>query len=405
MVSKRIQKALLGNSAIRAMFVEGKAMAEKYGAKNVYDFSLGNPATPAPAALNNAIRDLLDEADAAGAAGSLELHGYMENAGYQEVRQAIAENLNRRFGTAFDAHNIIMTVGAAGGLNIIFKTILDPGDEVIVFAPFFGEYRQYAANFDAEIVTVQPDLTTFQPDLQDFEAKITAKTRALIVNTPNNPTGVIYQPKTMQQIAAILERKQQEFGRDIYLISDEPYRELVYDGNREDFLTKYYKNTLVGYSFSKSLSLPGERIGYVAVPDEAADAEDLIRGIEISNRTLGFVNAPSLIQKAVAKCLDEKTDVAFYDENRKMLYDGLTKLGFTCIKPEGAFYLWVKSPVEQEEDFVNEAKKFHLLLVKGGAFGCPGFVRLAYCVSHETVKNSMPAFAKLAEVYGLGKNR
>ena len=401
MVSKRIQKALLGNSAIRAMFVEGKAMAEKYGAENVYDFSLGNPATPAPAALNNSIRDLLDEADKKGALGSLELHGYMENAGYKDVREAIAENLNKRFGTAFDGQNIVMTVGAAGGLNIIFKTILDPGDEVIVFAPFFGEYRQYAANFDADIVTVNPDLRTFQPDLADFAAKITGKTKALIVNTPNNPTGVIYKPETMQAIAAILEKKQEEYGHDIYLISDEPYRELVYDGNKEDFLTKYYKNTIVGYPFSKSLSLPGERIGYVVVPNEASDAEDLIRGIEISNRTLGFVNAPSLIQKAVARCLDEKTDVSFYDENRKMLYDGLTNLGFTCIKPEGAFYLWVKSPVANEEEFVEEGKKLHLLMVKGSAFGCGGFVRLAYCVSHETIKNSLPAFAKLAEVYGL----
>jgi len=401
MVSKRIQKALLGNSAIRAMFVEGKAMAEKYGAENVYDFSLGNPATPAPAALNNSIRDLLDEADKKGASGSLELHGYMENAGYKDVREAIAENLNKRFGTAFDGQNIVMTVGAAGGLNIIFKTILDPGDEVIVFAPFFGEYRQYAANFDADIVTVNPDLRTFQPDLADFAAKITGKTKALIVNTPNNPTGVIYKPETMQAIAAILEKKQEEYGHDIYLISDEPYRELVYDGNKEDFLTKYYKNTIVGYSFSKSLSLPGERIGYVVVPNEASDAEDLIRGMEISNRTLGFVNAPSLIQKAVARCLDEKTDVSFYDENRKMLYDGLTNLGFTCIKPEGAFYLWVKSPVANEEEFVEEGKKLHLLMVKGSAFGCGGFVRLAYCVSHETIKNSLPAFAKLAEVYGL----
>ena len=402
MVSERIQKALLGSSAIRAMFVEGKAMAEKYGAENVYDFSLGNPATPAPAALNDAVRALLDESDAT-EGGSLELHGYMENAGYKDVRQAIADNLNQRFGTKFDDHNIVMTVGAAGGLNIIFKTILNPGDEVIVFAPFFGEYREYAANFGADIVIVQPNLETFQPDLADFEAKITAKTKALIINTPNNPTGVIYKPETMQQIAAILEKKQQEFGMDIYLISDEPYRELVYDGNQEDFLTKYYKNTIVGYSFSKSLSLPGERIGYVAVPDEAADAEDLIRGIEISNRTLGFVNAPSLMQKAVARCLDEKTDVAFYDENRVMLYEGLTKLGFTCIKPEGAFYLWVKSPVENEEEFVNEGKKFHLLMVKGSAFGCPGFVRLAYCVSHETVKNAMPAFEQLAKVYGLNQ--
>lgn len=395
MISKKIQKALQGSSAIRAMFVEGKQMAAKYGAENVYDFSLGNPATPAPASLNQSIKDLLDEVD------SLEIHGYMENAGYPDVRAAIAENLNKRFETDFDFHNIIMTVGAAGGLNIIFKTILDPGDEVIVFAPFFGEYRQYAANFDAQIVTVQPDLETFQPDLADFEAKITEKTKALIVNTPNNPTGVIYKPETMKEIAAILERKQKEIGHDIYLISDEPYRELVYDGNTQDFLTKYYKNTLVGYSFSKSLSLPGERIGYVVVPNEASDAEDLIRGIEISNRTLGFVNAPSLMQKAVARCLDEKTDVAFYDKNRTMLYEGLTKLGFTCIKPEGAFYLWVKSPVGNEEDFVNEGKKYNILMVKGGAFGCPGYVRLAYCVSHETIERSLPAFEKLAEAYHL----
>lgn len=402
MISKRIEKAMQGNSAIRAMFMEGKEMAAKFGAENVYDFSLGNPATPAPAALNDAIRALLDESDAK-EGGSLELHGYMSNSGYEDVRGAIAENLNKRFGTKFDFHNIVMTVGAAGGLNIIFKTILDPGDEVIVFAPFFGEYRQYAANFDASIVPVQPDLESFQPDLVDFEAKITAKTKALIVNTPNNPTGVVYKPETMKQIAAILEKKQEEFGHDIYLVSDEPYRELVYDGNQEDFLTKYYKNTLVGYSFSKSLSLPGERIGYVVVPDEASDSADLLRGIEISNRTLGFVNAPSLIQKAVARCLDEKTDVAFYDENRVMLYEGLTKLGFTCIKPDGAFYLWVKSPVANEEDFVNEGKKFNILMVKGSAFGCPGFVRLAYCVSHETIRNSMSAFAKLAEVYHLGE--
>ncbi len=400
MVSKKIEKALQGNSAIRAMFVEGKELKEKYGEDKVFDFSLGNPATPAPAALNQAIRILLDEADSSPKA-AMELHGYMENVGYKEVRQAVADNLNKRFGTKFDAHNLVMTVGAAGGLNIIFKTILDPGDEVIVFAPFFGEYRQYAANFDASIVAANPNLETFQPDLADFEAKITAKTKALIVNTPNNPTGVIYKPETMEQIAEILTRKEKEFGHDIYLVSDEPYRELVYDGNKEDFLTKYYKNTIVGYSFSKSLSLPGERIGYVVVPDEAADAELLLKGLEISNRVLGFVNAPSLQQKAVAACLEEKTDVAFYDENRKMLYEGLTALGFTCIKPEGAFYLWLKSPVENEEAFVEEGKKYNILMVKGSAFGCGGFVRLAYCVSHETVKNSLPAFAKLAAVYGL----
>lgn len=395
MISKKIEKALKGSSEIRAMFVEGKEMAKTYGAENVYDFSLGNPATPAPLALNTAIKELVGEMD------SLELHGYMDNAGYRDVREAVAENINRRFGTDFNFHNVIMTVGAAGGLNIIFKTILDPGDEVIVFAPFFGEYRQYAANFDAEIVTVNPDLETFQPNLTDLEAKITEKTKALIVNTPNNPTGVIYKPQTMKEMASILEKKQKEWGHDIYLISDEPYRELVYDENQEDFLTQYYKNTIAVYSFSKSLSLPGERIGYVIVPDEASDAEDLLSGMEIANRTLGFVNAPSLMQKAAARCLNEKTDVAFYDENRRLLYGELTRLGFTCIKPEGAFYLWVKSPVEQEEIFVAEGKKHHILMVKGSAFGCPGYVRLAYCVSHETIKKSLPAFEKLAETYGL----
>lgn len=395
MISKKIANSLAGSSAIRAMFLEGKEMAQKYGAQNVFDFSLGNPATPAPAALNEAIKELLDEME------STELHGYMDNAGFKDVRSAIADNLNRRFHTGFDFHNIVMTVGAAGGLNIIFKTIIDPADEIMVFAPFFGEYRQYAANFDAKIVIVQPDTKTFQPDLVDFESKMTQKTKAVIVNTPNNPTGVIYKPETMKQIAAILENKQNAYGHEIYLVSDEPYRELVYAGNEEDFLTKYYKNTMIGYSFSKSLSLPGERIGYVAVPNEVTDADTILRGLEVSNRILGFVNAPSLMQKAVVKCLEAKPDLSFYDENRRTLYDGLLKLGFTCIKPEGAFYLWVKSPVEHEEEFVAEGKKHNILMVKGSAFGCPGFVRLAYCVSHETVKNALPAFQKLAKTYHL----
>ena len=395
MISKKIQKALAGSSAIRAMFVEGNELAAKVGRENVYDFSLGNPATPAPAALNEAVRDLVDELD------PLTLHGYMDNAGYPDVRQAVADNLNRRFGTAFDAHNIIMTVGAAGGLNIIFKTILDPGDEVIVFAPYFGEYRSYAANFDASVVEVAPDYETFQPDLEAFAQAVRVQTKAVIVNTPNNPTGVIYHEDTMRKIGEILEAKEKEIGHEIYLISDEPYRELVYDGNKEDFLTKYYKNTLVGYSFSKSLSLPGERIGYVVVPDEADDADLLIEGITVSNRTLGFVNAPSLMQKAVARCLDEKTNLAFYDENRKMLYEGLKALGFSCIKPEGAFYMWVKSPDGDEAKFVAAGKKYNIIMVKGSAFGCAGYVRLAYCVSHETVKNSLKAFEKLAAEYHL----
>lgn len=395
MVSEKIKKALEGSSVIRAMFTEGKEMAKKYGAENVYDFSLGNPATPAPEAVKESIKEILDEKD------PMFVHGYMDNSGYEEVRQAIADNLNHRFDTHFDFHNIIMTVGAAGGLNIIFKTILDPGDEVLVFAPYFGEYNNYAANFDAKTVAVNPDIATFQPDLADFEKKFTEKTKAVIINTPNNPTGVVYSDATLKTIAEILNKKQEEYKKEIYLISDEPYRELVYDGLEQNFLTKYYNNTIVGYSFSKSLSLPGERIGYVVVPDEVTDAETVIAGINVSNRTLGYVNAPSLMQLAVAKCLEEKTDVAYYDRNRSMLYTALTEYGYHCFKPEGAFYMWVKSPDEDEDRFVENAKKYHLILVKGGAFCWPGYVRIAYCVSNDTIKNSLPAFKKLAEEYHL----
>lgn len=395
MVSKKIEKALQGSSAIRAMFNEGKEMAALYGAENVYDFSLGNPATPAPAKVNEAIKQAVDQLN------PLELHGYMSNAGYEDVRKAMADNLNGRFGTDFTERNIVMTVGAAGGLNIIFKTLLNPGDEVVVFAPYFGEYRAYAANFDAVIVEVAPDFESFQPDLQEFEKKLTAKTKVVLVNTPNNPTGVVYSEDTMKQIATILEKKEKEYGHEIYLVSDEPYRELVYDGVQELFLTKYYRNTIVGYSFSKSLSLPGERIGYVAVPNEVVDAQKILDGLEVSNRTLGFVNAPSLIQKAAAAAVEEKTDVDFYDRNRKLLYEGLTKLGFNCVKPQGAFYLWMKSPDEDEEQFVENAKKYHIILVKGSAFACPGYVRMAYCVSPDMIQKSLPEFEKLAREYGL----
>lgn len=395
MLSKKIKAALEGSSAIRAMFVEGKELAAKVGEENVFDFSLGNPATPAPAMVNQAIKDLLDEMD------PLVLHGYMSNSGYEDVRQAVADNLNRRFETDFTWKNIVMTVGAAGGINIVFKAILDPGDEVIVFAPFFGEYRSYAANFDASVVAVKPDYETFQPDLAAFREAFTEKTKAVLINTPNNPTGVIYSDDTMKEIARIMEDKEKEYQKEIYLISDEPYRELVYDGAKENFLTKYYRNTIVGYSFSKSLSLPGERIGYIAVSDAVSDSEELLAGIEVANRTLGFVNAPSLMQKAVSRCIDEQTNLKFYDKNRRALYEGLTKLGFTCIKPQGAFYLWVKSPVEDEAEFVAAAKKYNLILVKGSAFGCGGYVRIAYCIPNEKIIRSLDAFAKLAEEYHL----
>ncbi len=394
MIAEKMQNMVKNSSAIRAMFEEGNRLAKIYGAENVFDFSLGNPNVPAPQAVKNAIIEILNEED------PVALHGYTNsNAGYEDVRQAVAESINEKFGTAFAARNIVMTVGAAGGLNVALKILLNPGDEVIVFAPYFGEYRSYTANFDGVLVAISPDTTNFQPKLDEFEAKITPKTKAVIVNTPNNPTGVVYSEETIKKLAAIMEAKQKEFGTEIYLISDEPYRELAYDGVEVPYLTKYYANTIVGYSFSKSLSLPGERIGYLVIPDEASDSGDLISAASVATRILGFVNAPTLQQKMVVRCLNEQTDISYYDRNRETLYNGLTECGFTCIKPEGAFYLFVKSPVENEKEFCEAAKKYNILIVPGSSFGCPGYVRMAYCVAYETIVNSLPKFKELAKEY------
>ncbi len=394
MISKKMENMVANSSAIRAMFEEGNRLAKIYGRENVFDFSLGNPNVPAPGAVKKAIMDMLEEED------PVVLHGYTNsNAGYQDVRQAVADSLNERFSTQFHYENITMTVGAAGGLNVILKALLNPGDEVIAFAPYFGEYRSYTNNYDGVLVEISPNTVDFQPKLDEFEAKITAKTKAVIVNTPNNPTGVVYSEETIRKMAAVMEAKQKEFGTDIYLISDEPYRELVYDGAEVPYLTKYYANTVIGYSYSKSLSLPGERIGYLVIPDEAADSENLINAANVATRILGFVNAPTLQQKIVKACLNEKTDISYYDRNRETLYNGLKKLGFECIKPEGAFYLFVKSPVADEKAFCAAAKKYNLLIVPGSSFACSGYVRLAYCVSYDTVVNSLPKFAELAGEY------
>lgn len=396
MISKKMENMVANSSAIRAMFEEGNRLAEIYGPENVFDFSLGNPNVPAPDAVKNAISKILREEN------PVVLHGYTNsNAGYEDVRQAVAESLNERFGTQFSAKNITMTVGAAGGLNVILKALINPGDEVIAFAPYFGEYRSYTDNYDGVLVEVSPNTVDFQPKLDEFERRITAKTKAVIVNSPNNPTGVVYSESTIRKMAAIMEKKQSEFGTEIYLISDEPYRELVYDGVEVPYLTKYYDNTVVGYSYSKSLSLPGERIGYLVIPDEAADSEKLIHAANVATRILGFVNAPTLQQKVVKACLNEKTDISYYDRNRETLYNGLKELGFECIKPEGAFYLFVKSPAADEKSFCAEAKKYNILIVPGTSFACPGYVRIAYCVSYETIVNSLPKFAELAKTYHL----
>lgn len=392
MISEKMKVFVQGSSVIRAMFEEGKKMAEVYGADHVYDFSLGNPNVPAPAEVNQAIKDIVNHEE------STFVHGYMNNSGYEDVRGAIADSLNQKYQMKYNESNIVMTVGAAGGLNVILKTLLNPGEEVIAFAPFFGEYRSYVGNYDGKLVVVPAYTEHFQLNIKEFEKMITNNTKAVIVNNPNNPTGVVYDEDTIKQLAAVLNHKQQEFGNDIYLISDEPYRELVYDGAVVPFLPKYYNNTIVGYSYSKSLSLPGERIGYLVLPDELCDSEEIKAAANVATRILGFVNAPSLMQRVIGKCVNAEVDVTPYDRNRKLLYSKLTEFGFECIKPQGAFYLFVKTPTDESE-FVNAAKRHQILVVPGSAFSCPGYVRIAYCVSYETIENSLDGFRKLAEEF------
>lgn len=395
MLSKQMLYNLENSSAIRQMFIEGQELAARVGAENVYDFSLGNPAAPVPEAFTQALLDIIQTED------SLALHGYMNNAGYPEVRQAVADSLNRRFGLSLGMENIIMTNGAAGAINIVFKAILDVEDDVVVFRPYFGEYRSYVSNWHGRCVEVDPLLPSFQPDLADFEQKIDERTKAVILNNPVNPTGVVYSAETLESIARILERKQAEYRHEIYLLVDEPYRELAYDGVDVPYVTKFYGNTFVIYSFSKTLSVPGERIGYVVVPPAMADWENMANAVTVANRVCGYINAPSLLQKAVARCLDEKCDIGFYDRNRRLLYDALTGMGFQCVRPEGAFYLFVRSPEENEKQFVARAKKHNLILVSGSTFSMPGYVRLAYCVKTDMIQRSLPAFEDLAREYSL----
>lgn len=392
MISDKMKKLVENNSVIREMFEEGKRLRAIYGDKNVFDFSLGNPSVETPEKVNEAIKEILEKED------SLKVHGYMSNSGFEDVRTTIADSINKRFETNFSENNIIMTVGAASALNIIFKSILNPDDEVIVFAPYFMEYNNYVSGYDGKVVVVSPNTENFEPNLEEFENKITEKTKAVLVNTPNNPTGVIYKEDVIKKMTEIMNRKEQEFGHEIFLISDEPYRELVYDDIEVPYLTKYYNNTFIVYSYSKTLSLPGERIGYVVVPNEMEDIENIITALTISNRIIGCVNAPSLIQRTVMKCINEKVDISIYKKNRDLLYSKLTELGFECIKPEGAFYLFVKTPVDDKE-FCNKAKEFNLLFVPGSSFVCSGYVRIAYCVKTDMIERSFEAFRKLAEYY------
>lgn len=390
MISKKMSEIIKNGSAIRAMFEEGKRLAQIYGEQNVFDFSLGNPNVPAPKEVGEAIEQIVREKE------PTVLHGYMLNSGFESTRKAIADDLNERFGTCFKYKNIVMTVGAAGGLNVALKSIVNDGDEVIVIAPYFGEYNNYIANAGGKVVVIPPNPPKFLPNMQRLANAITDKTKAVIINTPNNPTGAVYGEDVLKELGDILLQKSRQKGEAIYLISDEPYRELAYDNTEVPFVTKYYANTIVAYSYSKSLSLPGERIGYLAVPNEVEDCDNLLSACSVATRILGFVNAPSLQQLVIEKCVKLPVDVAPYDANRKLLLNALTEYGFECVQPKGAFYLFVKCPIAEDE-FVAKAKSHNILVVGGKSFACEGYVRIAYCVSYEMIERALPQFKILAE--------
>ena len=390
MISDEMIKLVNGSSAIRAMFEEGIKLASIYGAENVFDYSLGNPSVEPPKEVKDAIIKILNSEE------PNYVHGYTNNSGFEDVRQSVAEYTNKKFGTNFSLENVVMTNGAAAALNIVFRCILNPGDEIITFAPFFTEYRNYVSSYGCTLTVVPANTETFEVNFEEFEKLISPKTKGVLMNTPNNPSGVVYSEETIKKIAAIMDAKQEEFGTDIYLISDEPYRELVYENIEVPYVSKYYKNTFVAYSFSKSLSLPGERIGYLIANSEMKDFEKMMFALNVANRVAGFVNANSLFQRVIPYCLDCKVDIEVYNRNRIDLYNKLTDLGFKCVKPVGAFYMFPQTPIEDDVAFCNAAKEFNLLLVPGTGFGCKGHMRLSYCVSHDTIINSFPAFEKLA---------
>ncbi|MBR4949246.1 MAG: pyridoxal phosphate-dependent aminotransferase [Clostridia bacterium] len=382
-------------SIIREIFEYSKARAKEIGAENVFDFSLGNPSVPAPADVNDTIRHLLDTQD------SVALHGYTSAQGDLGVRQAIADDINKRFGVSISPNLIYMTCGAAASLSICLKAIFEAEkeEECIVFAPFFTEYKVFIENAGGKVVISTPVEDTLQIDVSDFEKKITPATKAVIINSPNNPSGVVYSEETIREVSEVLKKKSKEYNKEIYLIADEPYRELVYSDVKVPYLMDYYDNTLVCYSYSKSLSLPGERIGYIAVCPKMEDCNNLYLAICGAGRALGYVCAPSLFQQVISRCLNAKVNVEAYKENRDLLYNNLTKYGYKCVKPDGAFYLFVKALEEDAYAFYEKAKKHEILVVPCDDFGLKGYVRIAYCTAKETVLGALPAFEALAKEY------
>jgi len=381
-------------SAIRELFEYGKQRAAIIGAENVYDFSLGNPTVPAPDCVDETIRRLTEELDC------IRLHGYTSAQGDIETRISIAEFLNQTHGTAFDANDLYITMGAAASLSIAFHALTTSSeDEFIAIAPFFPEYKVFVEATGASLKIVPADTKEFQIDFVALEAMIDEHTKGVIINSPNNPSGAVYSATTIERLAKLLGEKEKEYGHPIFIIADEPYREIVYDGVEVPFVTKYYNNTLVCYSYSKSLSLPGERIGYILVPQEAYESKALYAAVAGAGRALGYVCAPSMMQKVIAQCQGETGDVELYKKNRDLLYEGLIKIGYECFKPQGAFYMFVKALEEDANAFCERAKAEDLLIVSGEGFGCPGYVRISYCVDEDMIRRSFQAFEKLYQTY------
>ena len=404
MISEKMKSHVGAEGVIRKMFEAGLQMKAEFGAENVFDFSLGNPNVPAPQKVQDSIKRIVDTLPPG------KIHSYMPNAGFPEVRVEVAKHLNKVHGTLYSEKNVVMTAGAGSALNLIMKSLLDIDDEVVVPRPYFAEYKGYIENYYGKIAEADPRLDgSFLPDMEKIEEAITPHTKAVLINTPNNPTGVVYPEKVITELAELLRRKEKEIGHPIYLISDEPYREIVYGGGYKDdaddsgdalpWIPDYYDDTIVAYSYSKTLSLPGERIGNIIVPDTCDGADELIGALTAAMLVEGVVNAPSLMQLVIARCLDEKVNVDFYRENGELLYDIVTSAGFTAVKPQGAFYLWVSAPDGDDQKLVDLAKKHKILMVPGSAFAGPGCVRLSFCVARDMIERSRNAFMELGEEY------
>ena len=395
MVNEKYHGLGTAPSVIRELFAYGLQQAKVVGKENVFDYSLGNPSIPAPAKVNDTIKNLIDTTD------SIQLHGYSMAPGFENVRQAIADNLNARFNCNAKASELFMTCGCAPALvSVAHALTTSPEDEFIAIAPFFPEYNVFFTCAGAKLAVVPADTVHFQIDMDALEKTINEHSVAVVINSPNNPSGVVYTEETLKKIAELLERKSKEYGHPIYIVADEPYRELVYDGVKVTFIPNVYDNTIVCYSWSKSLSLPGERIGYVYVPEKCADAKAVYDTVAGAAREIGSVCPPTLIQKVIGECVGEMPDLAAYEENRNLLYNSLTEYGYECAKPDGAFYLFVKAPNGDAVAYSEKAKLDHnLLVVPGDGFACPGYFRLSYCVSNDMIKRSLPAFKAMIESY------